>query len=197
MLQTLRNSTFPFGHCPAKGIAESLKLIRELEAEENEKSFGYHHRTGPPHFHQHLGTAAGAEETGGGAFALGVFVGLNAFDDAVNSDRKLWTTAALSAAGGAVGGYFLGRALDKRRKKTDVTRATEEFYRALMDSQRPSRTADLVVNSRQKASLPNSPSSSWPAIKPGDDLPIDRAGSSCDLSRIYLRAALESMNPPE
>jgi len=25
---------------------------------------------------------------GGGAFALGVFVGLNAFDDAVNSDRK-------------------------------------------------------------------------------------------------------------
>ena len=134
---------------------------------------------------------------GAGAFALGVFVGLNAFDDAVNSDRKLWTTAALSAAGGAVGGYFLGRALDKRRKKTDVTRATEEFYRALMDSQRPSRTADLVVSSRQKASLPNSPSSSWPAIKPGDDLPIDTAGSSCDLSRIYLRAALESMTPSE
>ena len=86
---------------------------------------------------------------GGGAFALGVFVGLNAFDDAVNSDRKLWTTAALSAAGGAVGGYFLGRALDKRRKKTDVTRATEEFYRALMDSQRPSRTADLVDCNRR------------------------------------------------
>ena len=134
---------------------------------------------------------------GGGAFALGVFVGLNAFDDAVNSDRKLWTTAALSAAGGAVGGYFLGRALDKRRKKTDVTRATEEFYRALMDSQRPSRTADLVVDSRQKASLPIFPSSSLRAIKPGTDLPIDTAGSSCDLSRIYLRAALESMNPPE
>jgi len=134
---------------------------------------------------------------GGGAFALGVFVGLNAFDDAVNSDRKLWTTAALSAAGGAVGGYFLGRALDKRRKKTDVTRATEEFYRALMDSQRPSRTADLVVNSRQRANLPNFPSSSWPAIKLGADLPIDMAGSSCDFSRIYLRAALESMNPPE
>jgi len=134
---------------------------------------------------------------GGGAFALGVFVGLNAFDDAVNSDRKLWTTAALSAAGGAVGGYFLGRTLDKRRKKTDVTRATDEFYRALMDSQRPSRTADLVVNSRQKASLPIFPSSSLPAIKPGADLPIDTAGSSCDLSRIYLRAALESMKPPE
>ena len=135
---------------------------------------------------------------GGGAFALGVFVGLNAFDDAVNSDRKLWTTAALSAAGGAVGGYFLGRALDKRRKKTDVTRTTEEFYRALMDSQRPARMADLVVNSRQKANLPNFPSSSSPAIKlPGADLRIDTARSSCDLSRIYLRAALDSMNPSE
>ena len=134
---------------------------------------------------------------GGGAFALGVFVALNAFDDAVNSDRKLWTTAALSAAGGAVGGYFLGRTLDKRRNKTDVTRATDEFYRALMDSQRPSRTADLVVNSRQKASLPISHSSPLPAIKPGADLPIDTAASSCDLSRIYLRAALEKMNPPE
>ena len=59
---------------------------------------------------------------GGGAFALGVFVGLNAFDDAVNSDRKLWTTAALSAAGGAVGGYFLGRAFEERRPTSRVRR---------------------------------------------------------------------------
>ena len=134
---------------------------------------------------------------GGGAFALGVFVGLNAFDDAVNSDRKLWTTAALSAAGGAVGGYFLGRALDKRTKKTNVTRATDEFYQALMHSQRPSRATEPVVNSRQEASSPISLSSSSPVIKPRIDLPIDTPGSSCDLSRIYLRAALESMNPPE
>jgi len=126
---------------------------------------------------------------GGGAFALGVFVGLNAFDDAVNSDRKLWTTALISAAGGAAGGYFLGRALDKRKKKTDVTQATEEFYRALMDSQRPSGATNLVEDS--KASLPMVPLSSL------QGLPIGTAGSSCDLGRIYLRAELEKMNPPE
>jgi len=134
---------------------------------------------------------------GGGAFALGVFVGLNAFDDAVNSDRKLWTTAAISAAGGAVGGYFLGRALDKRRKKTDVTSATDEFYRALMYSQSPSRATELVANSRQEASLPIFPSCSFPAIKSGRVLAIDTAGSSGDLSRVYLRAALQKMNPSE
>ena len=132
---------------------------------------------------------------GGGAFALGVFVGLNAFDDAVNSDRKLWTTAALSAAVGAVGGYFLGRALDKRGKKTDVTRATDEFYRALMHSQSPSRATELVGNSRQEASLPIFSASSSSAIKSG--LPTNAAGSSVDLSRIYLRAALEKMDPLE
>jgi hypothetical protein len=51
----------------------------------------------------------------GGGFTAGVFVGFAAFDDAVNSDRKVWTTALIGAAGGAVGGYFLGRALDRRR----------------------------------------------------------------------------------
>jgi len=128
---------------------------------------------------------------GGGAFALGVFVGLNAFDDAVNSDRKLWTTALISAAGGAAGGYFLGRALDKRKKKTNVTQATEEFYRALMDSQRPTGATNLVSDSRAKVSLPMVPLSSL------QGLPIGTAGSSCDLGRIYLRAELEKMNPPE
>ena len=54
----------------------------------------------------------------GGGFALGIAVGLAAFDDATNSDRKVWTTAVLSGIGGAVGGYFLGRALDKRKTKT-------------------------------------------------------------------------------
>jgi hypothetical protein len=66
--------------------------------------------------------------TGGGAgFAIGLFGGLAAFDDATNSDRKVWTTAILSAAGGAVGGYFLGRALDKRRN-TATVRSTPATY---------------------------------------------------------------------
>ena len=61
-------------------------------------------------------TLAGA----GGGFVAGLYVGLNVYDDAVNSDRKVWTAAIAGSAGGAVGGYFLGRILDKRHppKKT-------------------------------------------------------------------------------
>jgi hypothetical protein len=59
-------------------------------------------------------TIAGA----GGGFAAGVFVGLSAFDDAVNSDRKVWTTAIVGAAAGGVGGFFIGRAIDHRKRKT-------------------------------------------------------------------------------
>ena len=66
---------------------------------------------------------------GGGGFAVGTFVGLAAFDDATNSDGKVWTTAALSGVGGAVAGYFIGRALDKRPKKTTVTQMREELER--------------------------------------------------------------------
>jgi surface antigen len=72
---------------------------------------------------------------GGGGFALGTFAGLAAFDDAINSDRKVWTTAALSAAGGAVAGYFIGRALDKRPKKTTVTQMREELEKRSKDIQ--------------------------------------------------------------
>ena len=46
-----------------------------------------------------LGAAAG--------FGAGVFIGLNAFDDAVNSDRKVWTTAIIAAAAGGVAGGLL------------------------------------------------------------------------------------------
>jgi hypothetical protein len=69
-------------------------------------------RSGESHKYRTILTLAG----GGGGFAVGLVAGLAAFDDAINSDRKVWTTAALSAVGGAVGGYFLGRPLDKRQR---------------------------------------------------------------------------------
>ena len=93
------------------------------------------------HKYRAIFTVAG----GGGGFALGSFAGLAAFDDSINSDRKLWTTAALSAVGGAVGGYFLGRALDKRQKKTHVTQEVDDFYRNLMRPQWPSNGAERIV----------------------------------------------------
>ena len=55
-----------------------------------------------------------------GGFAVGFYIGFNAFDDAVNSDRKLWTTSILSSAGGAVGGYFIGRVIDNRRNRISL-----------------------------------------------------------------------------
>jgi hypothetical protein len=52
-----------------------------------------------------LWTAVGA----GGGFALGVWGGLTWFDDAINSDRKVWTTAIVSAAAGGILGYLIDR----------------------------------------------------------------------------------------
>lgn len=45
----------------------------------------------------------------GAGFAAGMFVGLTVFDDAINSDRKVWTTAVAGAAAGGALGYFLSR----------------------------------------------------------------------------------------
>jgi peptidoglycan/LPS O-acetylase OafA/YrhL len=50
-------------------------------------------------------TIAGA----GGGFGIGLWAGLTKFDDSINSDRKVWTTAIIGAAAGAVSGYFIGR----------------------------------------------------------------------------------------
>jgi hypothetical protein len=55
-------------------------------------------------------TAVGA----GAGFGIGVWAGLSAFDDAVNSDRKVWTSAIVGAGAGAVAGYLVGRARDDR-----------------------------------------------------------------------------------
>jgi len=50
-------------------------------------------------------TVAGA----GGGFGVGLWVGLTKYDDAINSDRKVWTSAIVGAAIGAVGAYLIGR----------------------------------------------------------------------------------------
>jgi hypothetical protein len=74
---------------------------------------------------------------GGGGFALGVFAGIGAYDDSINASSKITTVALITAAGGAVGGYFLGRALDKRGTKTKVTWMPDELDRSLMRWRRP------------------------------------------------------------
>jgi hypothetical protein len=58
-------------------------------------------------------TAAGA----GAGFGLGLYAGLRAFDDAVNSDRKVWTAAIVAGAAGALVGYLVGRARQSQHSR--------------------------------------------------------------------------------
>lgn len=50
-------------------------------------------------------TAIGA----GAGFGLGVWIGFRKFDDATYSERKIWTTAIVSAAVGGVLGFLVDR----------------------------------------------------------------------------------------
>jgi hypothetical protein len=50
-------------------------------------------------------TAVGASA----GFGLGVWAGLAKFDDALYSDRKVWTTAIVSAAAGGAIGFLIDR----------------------------------------------------------------------------------------
>ena len=75
-----------------------------------------------------IGTFAGL----GGGFVLGTFVGLNVFDQAINSEQKILITAFASAAAGALGGYFLGRAIDQRQSQVTWMYTPNELDRSLM-----------------------------------------------------------------
>jgi hypothetical protein len=45
----------------------------------------------------------------GAGFGAGLLIGLNAFDDSINSDQKVWTSALVGAAAGGVAGGLLSR----------------------------------------------------------------------------------------
>ncbi len=45
----------------------------------------------------------------GAGFGIGVWAGLTRFDESINSDRKIWTTAIVSATAGGLLGYLLTR----------------------------------------------------------------------------------------
>jgi hypothetical protein len=72
----------------------------------------------------------------GAGFGVGLWAGLTAYDDAVNSDRKVWTSAVVGAAVGGMTGYLIGRTrrgrtrpattrLSPRDWPTDATLARE------------------------------------------------------------------------
>ena len=61
----------------------------------------------------------------GAGFGVGVFAGLTVFDDAVNSDRKVWTSAIVGAAAGGTLAYLLSRA----RRDASPARAVSSIHR--------------------------------------------------------------------
>jgi hypothetical protein len=65
-----------------------------------------------------LWTSAGA----GAGFGIGLSVGLKKYDDAINSDRKVWTSAVVGAAIGAAGGYLLARLRNKRSRSAPTAK---------------------------------------------------------------------------
>jgi hypothetical protein len=133
---------------------------------------------------------------GGGGFALGLFTGLSVFDDSINSDRKLWTTAALSAVGGAVGGYFLGRSLDKRQDRAKITRESDRFYETLLQSAAPFSGPAGSFGLRTRADLRTSPAANPSSTASEDFLSTEPAfPASSDLNRLYLGVALQRIEP--
>jgi hypothetical protein len=73
-----------------------------------------------------LWTASGA----GAGFGVGLWAGLSAFDDAVDSDRKVWTSAIVGAGVGAVVGYLVARSIDNPGHPSTTTAAMEARRRA-------------------------------------------------------------------
>jgi len=80
-------------------------------------------------------TAVGA----GAGFALGTLAGLGMFDDAINSDRKVWTTAVGSAAAGGVVAFLLSLP-HKAARHAAPAGLTDVEVRALAASARFQRT---------------------------------------------------------
>jgi hypothetical protein len=51
----------------------------------------------------------------GAGFAAGMFFGLSKFDDSIDSDRKVWTSAIVGAVGGGVTGALLSKNVGRAR----------------------------------------------------------------------------------
>ena len=67
----------------------------------------------------------------GAGYGLGLFLGLNAFDDAINSDRKVWTSALVGAAAGGTAGYLIGRSRRPASAPVVTAPLSEREVRAL------------------------------------------------------------------
>jgi hypothetical protein len=91
-----------------------------------------------------LWTVSGA----GVGFGVGLWAGLTPFDDAVNSDRKVWTSAVVGAGIGAVAGYLIGRARDNHDRAPSATTAALTWRRETLDRRLLERLARSITFSK-------------------------------------------------
>jgi hypothetical protein len=91
----------------------------------------------------------------GAGFGAGVFLGLHAFDDSINSDRKVWTTAIVGAAAGGLAAGLLSRNVRRAPglKTTGVIRPATDLRLAPWTSVRPSTSEDEEVLRRRVREL--------------------------------------------
>ena len=69
----------------------------------------------------------------GAGFGVGLTTGLAAFDDAIDSDRKVWTTAIVGAAVGGTIGYLVGRHHHRGARATATSAPSHKRPRAPLD----------------------------------------------------------------
>jgi hypothetical protein len=89
----------------------------------------------------------------GAGFGIGTWVGLSVFDDAVNSDRKVWTSAIVGASVGGVAGYLIGRA---RRDRARPSTSTTAVANGRLDATDPALIERLVKSVRISGKAPPS-----------------------------------------
>jgi hypothetical protein len=91
----------------------------------------------------------------GAGFGAGVFIGLNAFDDAINSDQKVWTSAIVGAAAGGLAGGLLSRNVGRapQVKTTRPIRPATDLHVAPWTSTGPSISVDDELLKRRVRDL--------------------------------------------
>ena len=80
----------------------------------------------------------------GAGFGAGLLIGLNAFDDSINSDQKVWTSALVGAAAGGLAGGLLSRNVGRapQVRTADSSRPATELRLAPRISARSSTSSD-------------------------------------------------------
>ena len=82
-----------------------------------------------------------------GGFAAGMFLGLGAFDDSINSEQKVWTTAALLGAAGGVAGWWAARKIDYDFSAPGLGHIKPETRKAQLECGLPARRPFEVLES--------------------------------------------------